>query len=199
MEDRTLPYFATNSLAAVVVVVAFAAWLYSEYRIGRNRPMSGAENRDARSGWWVGVGLLASYIGGALISLLVSQTVITAHGETVFIAGLLIAAAGQGLRLAAVRQLGASFTFKIHTAPGQAVVDSGLYRYVRHPSYTGALICALGFTIAYTNWLAPLMVLVLVVGYVRRIPVEEKALIAGLGEPYQRYMSNTKRLIPFVL
>ncbi|WP_405134634.1 methyltransferase family protein [Nocardia sp. NBC_01388] len=199
MGDRTLPYFAANAAAAVVIVAAFAAWVYSEYRIGRNRPALGAKNRDGGSGRWVGIGLLASYVGGALISALVPRTVITGHGGTVFIAGLLIAVVGQGLRLAAVRQLGESFTFKIHTAPGQIVVDSGLYRFVRHPSYTGALICALGFTIAYTNWLAPLTVLVLAFGYVKRIPAEEQALAADLGEPYRRYMSHTKRLIPFVL
>lgn len=199
MGDRVLPYFATNLAAAGVVVLAFAMFVLSEYRIGRNRPARGSRNRDNGSGRWVGIGLLASYIGGAVISVLVPYTVITKHGKSIFIVGLLIAAAGQGLRLVAVHQLGSSFTFKIHTAPGQAVVNSGLYRFVRHPSYTGALICALGFTIAYTNWLAPLMVLVLAYGYTQRIPAEEHALAEGLGEPYKQYMSHTKRLIPFVL
>lgn len=199
MGDRVLPYFATNPAASGVLVVAFSAFVFSEYRISRNRPTSGSRNRDTGAGRWVGIGLLASYIGGAVISLLVPHTVITKHGEGIFIGGLMIAAVGQGLRLAAVRQLGPSFTFKIHTAPGQTVVNTGLYRFVRHPSYTGALICALGFTIAYTNWLAPLMVLVLAYGYTRRIPAEERAMVEGLGEPYKQYITGTKRLIPFVL
>ncbi len=65
-------------------------------------------------------------------------------------------------------------SFEIHTAPGQAVVDSGLYRFIRHPSHAGALIFALGLTVTHTNWLAPLMVLVLTYGYVRRNPAEER-------------------------
>ncbi|WP_420838008.1 isoprenylcysteine carboxylmethyltransferase family protein [Antrihabitans stalactiti] len=36
--------------------------------------------------------------------------------------------------MAAVRQLGSFFTFEIHTAPGHRVIDTGLYRLIRHPS-----------------------------------------------------------------
>jgi protein-S-isoprenylcysteine O-methyltransferase Ste14 len=199
MIECVLPYFAATPWASVVFAVAFAAWVFTEYRIGRNRPMSGAEDRDTGTGRWVGIGLIASYVGGAGVSLLVPSTVITTHQATIFVTGLLIAAAGQALRLVAVRQLGAAFTFRIHTAPGQSVIDSGLYRYIRHPSYTGALICAFGFTIADTNWLSPLTVVVLAFAYVARIPAEERALLEGLGEPYRQYLARTKRLIPFVL
>jgi hypothetical protein len=99
MGDRVLPYFATNPAASGVLVVAFSAFVFSEYRISRNRPTRGSRNRDTGSGRWVGIGLLASYIGGAVISLLVPHTVITKHGEGIFIGGLLIAAVGQGRAL----------------------------------------------------------------------------------------------------
>ncbi|MFE3292244.1 methyltransferase family protein [Rhodococcus sp. NPDC059234] len=195
--DRVLPLFATDPVAGAVLAAAFAAFLFSEYRIGRIRP-SASRPRD-RSGLAVGLGLLVSYLGGLAVSVLVSATVVV-HGRWWwFAAGLVVAAAGQGLRLRAVRELGSSFTFRVQTVPGQAVVDTGPYRWVRHPSYTGALICALGFTVAYTNWLAPLAVLGLAAAYLVRIPYEEHLLAAELGEPYRRYMRRTTRLIPFVL
>lgn len=78
------------------------------------------------------------------------------------------------------------------------MVRTGPYRFIRHPSYTGALICALGFCIAYGNWLSPAMVAFLAGGYVRRIPSEEAAMLEGLGDAYAEYMARSKRLVPFV-
>lgn len=193
-----LPLFASNLAAGLILAAAFTAFVLSELWIGRARPSSTEQDQDARSGLAVGLGLLIAYAGGLAVSLLVTSTVITTGAVWYFVAGLVIAAAGQGMRLRAVHELGTAFTFKVQVARGQTVVDTGLYRWIRHPSYTGALICALGFTIAYTNWLAPLAVLGLMLGYVVRIPHEERTLAEGLGEPYRQYMRRTKRLIPFV-
>ncbi|RDI35862.1 protein-S-isoprenylcysteine O-methyltransferase Ste14 [Rhodococcus sp. AG1013] len=197
-DGSALPLFATEPTAAVILAFAFVALLYSEYRIGRTHP-GGGSHRDGWTGPAVGLGLMVSYVGGAAVSVLVSTTVTTTGAWWYFWIGLLVAAAGQGLRLRAVHELGASFTFQLQTAPGQSVIDTGLYRRIRHPSYTGALVCALGFTVAYTNWLAPLTVLALAAAYVVRIPHEERVLVDGLGEPYRQYMRRTKRLVPYVL
>ncbi|MCA1004280.1 isoprenylcysteine carboxylmethyltransferase family protein [Rhodococcus hoagii] len=193
-----LPLFATDAVAAAILAAAFLGVLLSELWIGRTHPGAGS-HRDGWTGPAVGLGLVAAYVGGAAVSVLVPATVITGGAWWFFWVGLAVAAAGQALRLRAVRELGASFTFQVQTVQGQRVVDTGLYRRIRHPSYTGALICALGFTIAYTNWLAPLTVLGLAAAYVVRIPHEEHVLVEGLGEPYRQYMRRTRRLIPFVL
>ncbi|MFM1723599.1 isoprenylcysteine carboxylmethyltransferase family protein [Rhodococcus sp. PAM 2766] len=195
---EVLPLFAADPVAAVILAVAFLAVLLSEAWIGRTHPGAGS-HRDGWTGAAVGLGLLVAYVGGALVAVLVPAAVITGGAWWFFWAGLAVAAAGQALRLRAVRELGASFTFQVQTVQGQRVVDTGLYRRIRHPSYTGALTCALGFTIAYTNWLAPLTVLGLAAAYVVRIPHEEQVLVEGLGEPYRQYMRRTRRLIPFVL
>lgn len=193
------PLFVSDPVASAVLACALAAFVYSEYRLGRTHPGRPELSRDQWSGAAVGVGLVAVYVGGAVVSVLVRATVIAAGAWWWFAVGLVIAAVGQGMRLRAVHELGTAFTVRVQTAPGQQVVDTGLYRLIRHPSYTGALICGLGFTIAYTNWLSPLMVLVLAGAYVLRIPHEERVLIEGLGAPYRSYLGRTKRLIPFLL
>ncbi|MBY6413390.1 isoprenylcysteine carboxylmethyltransferase family protein [Rhodococcus sp. BP-252] len=198
MIAEKLPLFATNRAAAGVLAAAFASFAWSEYRIGRQKPQVGSTNRDDGSGRAVGRGLVLAYGGGLLVSVASPSSVCTRHRRTVFITGLATAAAGQALRLASVRRLGQSFTFKVHTHPAQEVVTTGPYSLIRHPSYAGALLCALGFCIAYGNWLSPAMVAFLAGGYVRRIPAEERAMIEGLGERYVVYMSRSKRLIPFI-
>lgn len=198
MIAKRLPLFVTSRPAAAVLAAAFAGLALSEYRMGKRRPRAGSVNRDNGSGRAVGRGLALAYGGGLVLSVASPATVVSRHPRTIFVAGLTTAALGQALRLASARKLGESFTFKVHTHPEQLVVQTGPYRLIRHPSYTGALICALGFSIAYGNWISPVMVAFLAGGYVHRIPSEESAMLEGIGEGYAEYMTRSKRLIPFI-
>jgi len=95
--------------------------------------------------------------------------------------------------------LGEYFTFDIATRGGQVLIEAGPYRYVRHPSYSGALLTLLGFGFALGNW-AGLVAAVFCLGaaYSYRIPIEEAALTAALGDPYKEYVRRTWRLVPFL-
>jgi protein-S-isoprenylcysteine O-methyltransferase Ste14 len=79
------------------------------------------------------------------------------------------------------------------------LVDSGPYRWVRHPMYSDMGLWVVSFVLVTANWFyaitlcAGLAALLIV-----RIPDEEKLMEAQFGEQYRRYMSRTKRLIPFV-
>jgi protein-S-isoprenylcysteine O-methyltransferase Ste14 len=116
-----------------------------------------------------------------------------------FALGIVVWLAGIVLRLYSIRVLGRFFTYDVAISKGQGVVQSGPYRWVRHPSYSGGLLALLGFGLTMTNWIAAVVPLaVMALGYVYRIPLEERALIAGLGDPYRAYMQRTWRLVPFV-
>jgi protein-S-isoprenylcysteine O-methyltransferase Ste14 len=96
--------------------------------------------------------------------------------------------------------LGRYFTFQVDVHTGQTVIETGPYRYIRHPSYSGALITVFGLGLALGNWASILALLACVlIGYAYRIRVEEAALVTALGQPYSEYMSRTARLIPFLL
>ena len=115
------------------------------------------------------------------------------------LAGLALLAAGQALRIWAVRTLGRFFTAVVRTEPDQAVVRRGPYRILRHPSYTGTFLTLLGWGLALgTGWGAALLVILPLPAYLYRIHVEEHALLAALGPPYAAYMRQTRRLIPGV-
>lgn len=78
-------------------------------------------------------------------------------------------------------------------------MQDGPYRWIRHPSYTGALITLFGVGLALGNWLSLIVILVAgFTGYSYRVMVEERTLLTALGEPYREYMKHTKRFIPFV-
>lgn len=116
------------------------------------------------------------------------------------VAGTILLAAGAILRRFCFNALGASFTGKVVVYEGQKIVQNGVYRLVRHPSYTAAFIMFLGVGVALGNW-SSIAILFFVHCYLygRRVSVEEKALVRTLGEPYVKYMSQTKRFVPFVI
>jgi protein-S-isoprenylcysteine O-methyltransferase Ste14 len=116
----------------------------------------------------------------------------------VFAVGLAILAVGVALRFYAVIVLGRFFTLVVMTRRDQHVVDTGPYRWIRHPSYTGFLLALAAVMLSYANWLALIGVLPALAGFLYRIRVEERVLSDELGEPYRSYMRRTKRLVPFV-
>jgi len=80
------------------------------------------------------------------------------------------------------------------------VVEAGVYRYVRHPSYAGLLLAFLGLGVFFANWLSIFGLLVpITFSVVHRVVREERALLTFLGAPYAAYCSRTKRFIPWVI
>ena len=112
-------------------------------------------------------------------------------------AGLIVTWLGLAIRVWAIATLGRAFRTTVEVDPGQAVVSSGPYRWVRHPSYSGLLLIATGCGLAAGNWLALTVCAVLPLpALLRRIQVEEAELTAVLGDRYRAYQAQTKRLIP---
>jgi protein-S-isoprenylcysteine O-methyltransferase len=113
--------------------------------------------------------------------------------------GIALFAAGLSIRWYAIVHLGRFFTVNVAIAAGHRLIDTGPYRFVRHPSYTGALMAFLGLALCLANWasLAVVLIPVLLV-FLRRMHVEEDALLQALGNQYRDYMQRTKRLIPAV-
>lgn len=116
-----------------------------------------------------------------------------------FVLGLTILLAGSALRRYCVRTLGRYFTGNVKVQAAQPVIQHGLYRFVRHPSYTGGMLMYFGTGLALTNWLSILIIVGMgVVTYSYRVYVEEQALRNSIGQPYVEYMQRTTRFIPFV-
>lgn len=110
---------------------------------------------------------------------------------------LLLAIAGALFRAWAVATLGNYFTWHVRVQKGQTVISSGPYRFVRHPSYTGALVLYVCTMLVLKAWIAAALVLIfLTAAFVRRIRYEEGLLISALGDDYVSYSRNLKRLVP---
>jgi protein-S-isoprenylcysteine O-methyltransferase Ste14 len=111
--------------------------------------------------------------------------------------GAVMLATGIILLASAHAHLGRSFHSLIVTKQDQAFVDSGPYRWIRHPIYTAYLLNYVGGGLLAGNWMltfVPVLMFSLLVAM--RMGREEQVLIGQFGEPYIDYMQRTGRLFP---
>lgn len=105
--------------------------------------------------------------------------------------------AGLALRLWAVLTLRERYTRTLLVHETHAVERGGPYRWVRHPGYLGSLLCLNGAALASGNWIAFVAsCLATLAAYGYRVRVEDRMLVAGLGEPYSEYRRDVGALWP---
>jgi protein-S-isoprenylcysteine O-methyltransferase Ste14 len=106
-------------------------------------------------------------------------------------------ALGLGIRWTAIYTLGKAFSANVAIHSTQTLNRSGLFRYMRHPSYTGMVLIFLAVGLNTRNWLGlAIIFLAPLAALLYRIHVEEAALTGAFGEQYVEYSRTTKRLIP---
>jgi protein-S-isoprenylcysteine O-methyltransferase len=113
--------------------------------------------------------------------------------------GALLAITGVGVRVVAFRTLGSSYSRTLRVTEEQALVTHGIYRLVRHPGYSSAILIWCGAAAAAGSVLAfVVVVVVLVAVYAYRIAAEERMLVESFGPEYRQYQARSWRLLPYV-
>lgn len=183
--------------AFYVVLGMFGA---SEWSIRLRSRMNHGGTKHDRGSFFVIIATSLVGVGSAFVLAQDVQSAGIGVGRwPIFVVGLVLVLLGIALRQWSVLTLGTFFTVQVQVRSDQTVVDTGPYRWVRHPSYTAIVMSFVGIGVALENWLS-LVVLIVVpsVGLVIRIRVEEKALLEALGEPYREFSATRARLIPKV-
>ncbi len=190
-----------TTTAALIFFVVYALWLLSELVIGGIIPRSRRHGtpiryEDRSSRLLISLSMFLSLA----IAFLFAASGIASLPSGAFYLGIGLMIAGILLRQWAIAVLGRYFSRSVGVQEGQAVVDRGPYRLVRHPAYTGSLLTMVGLGFVLQSWGAVLVLIAFfgaAFGY--RIHVEEAVLTSKLGDEYVAYAKKTKRLIPYVL
>ena len=193
----------TNLAAAVVFIFASLIWLVPEI-LGMAPQMSKVARKTAsvqdRSSLGILIGL--QWVGLILnfsLGWWLPAEALTWHRTDLFLLGVIFIPLGVTLRWYAIRVLGGYFTRDVAVSADQELVQSGPYRLIRHPAYSGTFLTMLGVGLAMTNWASLACLLICVFsGHIYRVKVEEKALTRAIGQPYIAYMQRTRRFIPWV-
>ncbi len=86
---------------------------------------------------------------------------------------------------------------RIHRAQGALVTD-GLYRWVRHPQYSGLLLITIGLLIQWPTIITAVTWPILVIMYVRLARKEEAEMERGFGDAYRAYAARVPRFVPWL-
>jgi protein-S-isoprenylcysteine O-methyltransferase Ste14 len=188
------PLAVHGGAAATVFSVCVAAWAAFELAIAIR--VRGGLGRHPSL-----LPLVLSVVGGVALAQFVARRVeglaLPGPGWWPVAVGAAVLALGLAFRAWAVHELGRFFKFTVVVQADHRVVDTGPYRLIRHPSYTGLLMAELGLGIMLGTWLSiPAAVLPPLIGFGARIRREERVLARELGEPYREYMTRTHRLVP---
>ena len=184
-------------VAKTLLIISAAFWLVAELRQSTNRRAE-ATVADRGSRPIMRVTMIIGVIAAVVAAKAVPGAAIHNRSAAAW-AGLILVWCGVALRLWSFHTLGRYFTFTVQTSDDQPVITQGPYRWIRHPSYAGVMLAVAGIGLFVGNWLS-LLVLVLAagVGVVHRIRIEERALVADLGDRYRDYAASHKRLVPYL-
>ena len=185
-------FFSHPALIALVIVgfVLTGVALFS----GGN--LSPGEREDKGNRWVLAafgvIGLLLAYVPAYT-----DRTDIwTLDGDAIRWLGVVLFAAGGALRIWPVFVLGRRFSGLVAIQSGHTLVTSGVYGVIRHPSYLGLLVNALGWALAFRSGVGVLLTALTIPPLVARIRAEERLLRAQFGDAYDAYRSRTSRLLP---
>ena len=111
--------------------------------------------------------------------------------------GIVLIWVGVAFRLWAVRTLGRFFRVTVTTQVDHRLIDTGPYRRLSNPSYTGAMITMAGIGLAMGNWASLAAILLGAgLGFAWRIRVEEESLRARFGADFDAYRKARWALVP---
>src|SRR5262249_17318997 len=146
--------------------------------------------------WVLGAFGLLSVLLAYLPAYTDRRNVWTIDGDAVRWAGFAVFTLGGILRLWPVFVLGRRFSGLVAIQRDHALVTTGIYRYVRNPSYVGLLLGSLGWALTFRSKLGVLITVLMLVPLVARIRSEERLLAGQFGAEYEAYRARTWRLLP---
>ena len=113
----------------------------------------------------------------------------------IFIGGVLFIAPGIIILFFSIKQLGGSLTANPVPRESGRLIETGLYKYVRHPIYTGLLLATLGSCVQSMAVVKFFFWFLLLVVLIYKARFEEK-LLAAKYSTYTDYMKRTGRFVP---
>jgi protein-S-isoprenylcysteine O-methyltransferase Ste14 len=112
--------------------------------------------------------------------------------------GLVVFSAGAAVQLVAQRTLGRQYSMYVTLRNGHQLIQTGIYRLIRHPIYLGLILNIVGVALAFRSLLA-IPLLVLAAAFLAwRIRREDAMLDREFGADFARYRHRTKRFFPYL-
>lgn len=117
--------------------------------------------------------------------------------KLVDVAGFCLIWGGLALRIYAIVSLNRYFSNPVKIQSDHQLIDTGIYGFIRHPSYTGAIMTILGTILWLHAFVSlPFSIMLIALAYYHRIAQEESLLTGHFGDQYKAYREKTGSLVP---
>ena len=110
--------------------------------------------------------------------------------------GLAVMYVGVGVAIWARITIADNWSGRITVKVGHQLVTSGPYAFVRHPIYTGLLVCTIGTALQVGEWRGLAAIPIVAVGCTIKANKEERYMNTEFGERYRQYRQRTGFLVP---
>ncbi len=181
-------FWVAVSLGFVVPFIYFVRWSLKNSASTKAKPRKDVSSLTNFA--LVPVAAIAIWLGYARVGPL---------PHWLFYPGLTMFLLGLALTVWAYHTLGRFFSLEVQVQREHEVLSTGPYRLLRHPGYAGVLFGFVGLGLALQSWVSVLVLLLATTtALAYRARIEERFLVAELGDEYVQYMARTKRLVPYV-
>jgi len=182
-------------------VIGFS-WMIFEIAVGQLMYANEDKNElhDANTLNWVNIIIYSSIIAGFYCEYAIEEIGVFAQSNTdITWFGLIVMGLGFVLRVTSIITLRKYFTVNLAINNEHKLINQGLYKYVRHPSYSGSIMSFIGMGIAFGNALSLILLVIPVTAlFMWRIAIEEEMLVGAFKDKYLEYKENSWRLLPWV-
>jgi protein-S-isoprenylcysteine O-methyltransferase Ste14 len=189
--------FDFNSVVGISWIVFWVYWLVSARRV-----RSGTKRQEpfsSRLRWWILL-ILSFFLlfsGEGAFGPLSRRLLL--DNMAVKLIGVIIMFLGLGFAVWARVHLGQYWSGRVSIKVDHRLIQTGPYRLVRHPIYTGVLVGFIGTAVVIGEVRACLAIALILVSIFLKIRTEDRFLLEEFGSTYLQYKKRVKALIPFVV
>jgi protein-S-isoprenylcysteine O-methyltransferase Ste14 len=181
---------------SIAMLVLCFLWFLSEILINfvKRSRQTVSDSYDHNSLNIIWIAIILSTTTGVFVAFTFPR-----FNEIEYASGVLLIIFGLSLRFISIFTLKSFFTSNVSIHHDHKLKTTGIYKLVRHPSYTGSLLSFLGLGLALGNWVSILIIfLPVLAAFLYRINIEEKVLLNNFKGEYLEYKKRTKKLIPYL-
>lgn len=112
--------------------------------------------------------------------------------------GIVLTIIGLVIAIVARKTLADNWSADVELKKDHKLITEGVYKYVRHPIYTGIILMGIGTILVMQTIYSIIFYLAMIIFLTYKLKKEEKLLLQHFPNDYPGYMKKTKALIPFI-
>jgi protein-S-isoprenylcysteine O-methyltransferase Ste14 len=191
--EGSIAAFVTSPPLLALVIITLAFTVLSMFTEGN---ISSGEHEDRSNRWVIVAFVVLGFVSAFVAPYTDRIDVLTIDGDATRWTGIAVLLAGSIMRIAPVFVLGRRFSGLVAIQPRHRLVTTGLYSVIRHPSYVGLMLGALGWALTFRSGIGVILALLNLLPLIARIRSEERLLAAQFGEEYAAWRRRTWRMVP---